>query len=180
MRETPVADLVVMTVLVIAISRGLWIGLIREGFSMLALGAATIVTRLGVDPLSAWLTEATAGEIAGRASVWIAGVVLVVATILIAGTIARFLRRGAQFAGLGWADRLGGGALGLAEGAVVSTVLVLIALWLVGPSHPTLAGSRSLAALEQIQSLDGVRDLQALDARELLPSVSSGGSDSAP
>ena len=153
MNEIPFIDLAVATILALAIGRGLWIGMIREGLSIAAIGAATIVTRLAVDPLSIRLTELTAGEISGRAAVWIAGTVLVVATILVIGTLARLLRRGAQFAGLGWADRIGGGALGLAEGTVISTILVLLALWIVGPAHSTLAGSRSLAVVEQLQTL---------------------------
>jgi len=180
MNETPLADMVVGSVLAIAMIRGIWIGLIREGLSIAALGAAVIVTRLAVDPLSAWLTEITANEITGRASVWISGVILVVATILVVGTLSNFLRIGARFAGLGWADRLGGGALGLAEGAVVSTILVSLAIWLVGPTHPTLAGSRSLAALEEFQSIEGNEDLLDIDprdAKKLLPHVASPGSD---
>ena len=127
MSETPLADLVIASILLLAIVRGIWIGLIREGLSIAAIGAATIVTRLAVDPLSTWITDVTGGEISGRASLWIAGVILVVATILAVGSLAKFMRLGARFAGLGWADRAGGGALGLAEGAVVSTILLLIA-----------------------------------------------------
>ncbi len=164
MNDIPFIDLAVTTILAIAIGRGVWIGLIREGLSIAAIGAATIVTRLAVDPLSIRLTELTAGEISGRAAVWIAGVVLVVATILVVGSLARFLRRGARLAGLGWADRMGGGALGLAEGAVISTILVLLALWLVGPAHPTLAGSRSLAVVEQLQTLQNEGALPTVTA----------------
>ncbi len=164
MNDIPFIDLAVTTILAIAIGRGVWIGLIREGLSIAAIGAATIVTRLAVDPLSIRLTELTAGEISGRAAVWIAGVVLVVATILVVGSLARFLRRGARLAGLGWADRMGGGALGLAEGAVISTILVLLTLWLVGPAHPTLAGSRSLAVVEQLQTLQNEGALPTVTA----------------
>ncbi len=164
MNDIPFIDLAVATILAIAIGRGVWIGLIREGLSIAAIGAATIVTRLAVDPLSIRLTELTAGEISGRAAVWIAGVVLVVATILVVGSLARFLRRGARLAGLGWADRMGGGALGLAEGAVISTILVLLTLWLVGPAHPTLAGSRSLAVVEQLQTLQNEGALPTVTA----------------
>jgi uncharacterized membrane protein required for colicin V production len=173
LKEVALADIIVATVLLIAVARGLWIGLIREGFSIAAIGAATIVTRLGVDSLAIRITELTSGEITGRAALWIAGVTLVVATILLLGTTARVLRRGARYAGLGWADRVGGGALGFAEGAVVSTILVLIALWLVGPAHPSLAGSRSLAALERIQSLDSVQDLQRIGEDVDLPNVAA-------
>ena len=100
-----------------------------------------IVTRLAVGSTAARLTELTGGEISGRTALWIAGVLLVVATILAVGMLARLLRRGASFAGLGWADRLGGGALGAAEGAVVSAILVVLALWLVGDRRCGTRGS---------------------------------------
>lgn len=149
----PLIDMIVLTVLFITVLRGIWIGLIREGSSLAAIGIATIVTRLLVHPVSARLTDLTGGEISGRTALWIAGVLLVVATIVVLGVMARLLRRGAEAAGLGWADRLGGAALGAAEGAVVAVVLVTIALWLVGPDHATTQGARSIELVEQLQSM---------------------------
>ncbi len=151
--NVPLIDMIVLTVLFIAIVRGIWIGLIREGSSLAAIGIATIVTRLLVDPFSARLTELTGGEITGNTAMWIAGVLLVVATIVVLGFVARLLRRGAEAAGLGWADRLGGGALGAAEGAIVAAILVTIALWLVGPDHATTEGARSIELVEELQSM---------------------------
>ena len=83
--ELPLLDMIVLTVLFIAVIRGIWIGLIREGSSLAAIGIATIVTRLFIDPLAIQLTEITGGEITGKTAVWIAGVLLVVATILRSG-----------------------------------------------------------------------------------------------
>ena len=151
--ELPLIDLIVLAVLSIAIGRGVWLGLIREGLSLVAIGAATIVTRLAVVPAAAKLSMLTGGEISGRTALWIAGVLLVVATILAAGMIARILRRGAVFAGLGWADRVGGGALGAAEGAGVSAILVFLARWLVGNDHPATEDSRSVAFVEELRSM---------------------------
>ena len=85
--EIPFIDLIVGTVLFIAVLRGLFIGLVREGLSLAAIGVATIVTRLFVDPVALQLTEITGGEITGKASFWIAGVLLVVATILASGFV---------------------------------------------------------------------------------------------
>ena len=166
MVHQPFIDLVIATILVFAVSRGLWIGLIREGLSIAALGAATIVTRIGVDPLALRLTEWSGGELTGRTALWISGILLVLATLLVVGTAARMLRRGAQFVGLGWADRLGGGALGFAEGAVLSAVLLVVVSWWIGPDHPSLADSRSLEILEQLRELRSgeSRDLPAVAA----------------
>ncbi len=155
----PLIDMIVLTVLFIAILRGVWIGLIREGSSLAAIGVATIVTRFGVEPLSMRLTEWTGGEITGKTALWIAGVLLVVATILALGFLARLIRRGATAAGLGWADRLGGGALGAAEGAIVSVILVTIALWLVGPDHATTEGARSIELVQELKSMHSRGDL---------------------
>ncbi len=159
-------DIVTMTVMLIATTRGIWIGLIREGLSLAAIGLCTIVTRLLIEPVSVQLTDLTGGEITGKTAVWIAGVVLVMATVLVCGIIARLVKRGAEAAGLGWADRLGGGALGLAEGSVVAAVIVLISLWLVGPDHEAMKGARAVEIVEQLQS--------ARDNGEL-PSVTSPG-----
>jgi membrane protein required for colicin V production len=162
--ELPLIDGIALTVLLIAAVRGLWIGLIREGLSLAAIAAATIVTRLWVDPAAAKLTELSAGEISGKAALWIAGVVLVVVTILVVGAIGRLLRRGAVFAGLGWADRVGGGVLGATEGAVVAAILVLLALWLVGPEHPVTARARSVELVERMQTWREDGELPAVAA----------------
>jgi membrane protein required for colicin V production len=160
--DLPLIDMIVLTVLFITVLRGIWIGLIREGSSLAAIGIATIVTRLMVTPLSLQLTEFTGGEISGKTSLWIAGVLLVVATVVVLGFTARMLRRGAEAAGLGWADRLGGAALGAAEGAIVAAVLVTIALWLVGPDHGTTRGARSIELVEQLQSMRENGELPAV------------------
>jgi len=166
MSDLPLIDIIALTVIAIAIARGIWIGLIREGLSLVAIGLCTIVTRLFVDPLSTQLSQLTGGDISGKAALWIAGALLVMATVLVCGVAARLMKRGAQFAGLGWADRVGGGALGFAEGSIVAVVIVLIALWLVSPDHEALKGARSVELVEELQS--------AREGGEL-PSVASPG-----
>ncbi len=152
MSDLPLIDLIALAVIALAIARGIWIGLIREGLSLVAIGLCTIVTRLFVDPLSLRLTQLSGGDISGKAALWIAGVLLIMATVLVCGMAARLMKRGAQFAGLGWADRVGGGALGFAEGAIVAVVIVLIALWLVDPNHVAMKGARSVELVEELQS----------------------------
>lgn len=170
MNDLPLIDMIAATVIFGALVRGIWIGLVREGLSLAAIGFCTIVTRLFLDPFTLQLTEWTGGELVGKTATWIAGVLLVVATILACGAIARLMKKGVQFAGLGWADRLGGGALGVAEGTLVAAVLVMIAIWLVGPDHPTTDGARSVALVEEWRSTH----LEGLEVE--LPNVASPGS----
>lgn len=162
--ETPFIDLVVITIVALAVARGLWIGMIREGLSLAAIGLCTIVTRLFVDPLALQLAEWTGGEITGRTATWIAGVLLVMATILACGVVGRLMKRGASYAGLGWADRVGGGALGLAEGSIVAIVVVLITLWLVGPDHVVTEDASSVELVEELRSAHEAGELPAVAA----------------
>ena len=160
----PLLDLIAFGVVALACLRGLWIGLIREGLSLATVGFATIVTRLYATPVSDWLTGETGGELTGRTALWIAGVLLVVATIAVLAVVGRLLRRSAEVVGLGWADRMGGGALGAAEGAIVASILVVIALWLVGPNHASTRGARSVELVETVRSWREAGDLPKVAA----------------
>jgi len=164
-------DGVTLAIVAIACLRGLFIGLIREGFSIAALGGALIATRYGTGPTAQWLHDSTAGQIGMAAGAWIAGVVIGIATVVSIVMVGRWLRKGARAAGLGWADRLGGGALGLAEGALVAAVVVLAATWAVGRDHPSIAAARSLSAYDQLQSF--VVAAQRETQRAELPDVAS-------
>lgn len=145
-------DGVIAAIFLVAVARGMWIGLIREGFSIAALGAAVIAVRLWRAPVAQWLEPSLGGF-----AEWIGGAALAVAAIAAVAITGRVVRRGAQAAGLGWADRLGGGALGLAEGALVVAVLLTVADWTVGRDHPALADSRSIEALAQAQQFVAAR-----------------------
>lgn len=170
MTEYPLMDMIAATTIFAAMVRGIWIGLVREGLSLAAIGLCTIVTRLFVDPLTVQLTEITSGEISGKTAVWISGVLLVVATILVCGVIAKVIRKGVQLAGHGWADRAGGGALGIAEGSIVAAVLVMIAVWLVGTDHPATKDARSVEIVAEWRAAN-----MSAGLGDVLPSVASQG-----
>jgi membrane protein required for colicin V production len=160
----PLLDWIALTLVGLACLRGLWIGLIREGLSLATVGIATIVTKLYVTPTSGWLTGQTDGELTGRTSVWIAGVLIVLATIAVLAIVGRLLSRSAAVVGLGWADRMGGGALGFAEGAIVASILVVIALWILGPNHASTQGARSVELVQKLRSLREAGELPSVAA----------------
>lgn len=146
-------DGIVLTVLLAALARGLFRGLVLEGFSMAALAVAVIVTRATAEPAGALLNERTGGQIGALAAPWIAGLLIAFFSAALMGLIGRLLRKGVRMAGLSWADRLGGGALGLAEGGLIAVLVVLGAVWGVGREHPSVADSRSLMAYDEVQSM---------------------------
>jgi len=146
-------DTLVAAILAIALLRGLFLGLIREAFSIAALGGACVSVRLFTAPSAAWLHEATRGAVSAGLAPWIAGAVVAIATVAGVASLGRLLQRGARAAGLGWADRAGGAALGTAEGALVAGLLLLVLVAVIGREHPFVAGTRSIAALERVEHL---------------------------
>lgn len=145
-------DGAVLGVLVIAMLRGLFIGLIREGFSIASVAAGVLAARIFTAPAAELLVELSEGEISAGVAPWIMGTVLAITTIAVVALIGRVLRRGARLVGLSWADRIGGAALGTVEGVVIAMVVVLGASWIVGRAHPQIAASRSLEAYDIVRT----------------------------
>jgi membrane protein required for colicin V production len=159
-------DLVALTILALAVARGVWIGLVREAFSLAALAAAILAVRAGAGPLGDWLVGHAPSALPPLAARIAAGIALALAALLAVGLIGRIVRRGARLAGLGFADRLGGAALGAAEGALVVALLLLVGAAALGRHHPALADSRALEILESAERL-------ARAATPSLPDVAS-------
>ncbi len=146
-------DIVVATILAIGLLRGLFRGLIREVFSLAALGGACVSVKLFAHPLSSWLDRLTGGELTGTTGLLLAGAALGIGTISVVVISGRMLRKGIRWSGLGWADRAGGALLGAAEGALVVGILLATASSVLGRGHPVIAETRSLAALEELERL---------------------------
>ncbi|MEM7413644.1 MAG: CvpA family protein [Myxococcota bacterium] len=148
-------DLVVAAILGIALLRGLFLGLIREAFSIGALAAAVLAVRLFLDPATAWLDGWDFEWLPAVATPWVAGAGLALAALVAVNWAGAVIRKGARAVGLGWADRLGGAALGFAEGAIVAGVLLVVLGSFFGRDHQFLARSQSLAWLEQLEGATG-------------------------
>ncbi len=146
-------DVVVGTIIGIACLRGFFLGLIREAFSLASLGAAYLAVRAFVAPVGEWVGEVSDGRIGEALAPWVAGALLVLVTIGVVTSVGRAVRRGARAVGLGFADRVGGGLLGVTEGVLVVAVLIVLVGDQIGRDHPAIAGSRTLAVLEQMELL---------------------------
>jgi membrane protein required for colicin V production len=146
-------DLATLAILTLAVLRGLFRGLIREVFSLGALAAACIAVVLGAAPAADWMLVNLPWELSSLTARVVAGAVIAIGVIAVVAAVGRLLRRGARWAGLGFADRLAGGVLGAAEGALVIVLLMLLGISLVGRDHPVLANSQTLAAFETAEHL---------------------------
>jgi len=154
-KDIQTLDAIAFGVLAAATLRGLWIGMIRESFSLGALAAAFLAVRFGTAPGADWLAAHAPFALAPLTWRVLCGTALGIAAIALIGGIGRALRRGARGVGLGLLDRLAGGALGAAEGALALGLVVLLLVAVLGRDHPALRGTRTLATLERAEQAAG-------------------------
>ncbi len=160
-------DAAAVAVLALAIVRGAVIGAIREAFSLGAVAVAVIVARVGTAPASAWLAESAPLELAPWAATVLAAAALAIGSLIAVGLLGRALRAGVRAAGLGFFDRLAGGALGAVEGALVLAVGVALAAAALGPDHGALRDTETLAAYEAAMDWAGSDRLEDVAAPPL-------------
>jgi uncharacterized membrane protein required for colicin V production len=162
-RATTGLDLIVLAIVALATARGVVIGMLREAISIAVLGAAVIAVKVWNAPLANWLQSPTGASVRYDAAPWLAGALLAIAVTAAVATFARMMRQGARALARNSLDRLGGGALGVVEGAIVAGLAVfVVGAWL-GRSHALLSPSRSLALLERTEQFSGARAPAAPD-----------------
>jgi uncharacterized membrane protein required for colicin V production len=149
-------DAIAGVVLLLALLRGVWIGGVREAFSLAGLAAATWVVRTWRIPAGNWLELHGPFEMTGLAARVIAALALGAGTLLAVALLSRLAYRGVRKAGLRLADRLAGALLGALEGALVVAALVFGLTVLLGRDDEALAGTKSLAAFEWVEETLGV------------------------
>ena len=147
-------DVIALGVLAIAILRGLWIGLVREVFSIGALAAAVLAFRALRGPAAELIAARTHWDplLATAAG----GGLVVIAALVFVTLVGLIVRRVVGAAGLGTIDRIGGAVLGAGEGALVVGLALLAVTEILGPQDPLVAGSRALSVFERVQEAAGV------------------------
>lgn len=159
-------DAAVVAVMTIALVRGLWIGLVRELFSLGAIVAACIAVRLFAGQGGEWL--AARSGLADSVATAIAGVAIGIGALAVLATIGRYAKRGVDKAGLGSVDRLGGAVLGSAEGVIVAAVVLLLAIFAFGRADPLVSRSKSVEAFDTLEEW-----ALGSDSPESLPNVAA-------
>ena len=139
-------DVVAVAVLGLAVLRGLWIGVVREAFSLAALAAAIFAFRALRAPVADEIAMRTHWDplIAAAA----AGGAVVVGAIVFVTLVGALVRRLVSTAGLSFVDRIGGAVVGAAEGVLLVGLALFGATELLGPKDPLLHGSRAVAIFE--------------------------------
>ena len=116
-------DTLLVVVLVISTILGLYWGVIRQLLSVAGLIAGIVLaTRYGgrvADSLSSFISNDMATQVLGFLFV-------LIAVSALASLLATILRRSVGLLFLGWADHLLGGVLGLFQGALACTVILMV------------------------------------------------------
>jgi len=146
-------DLVVAAVIGGAMLRGFFVGFVKEGFSIAALGGAYLAVQLFTWPTADWLQDFSGNDIGPSVAPWVAGACLAVGTIIAVVLLGRGLRRTLRMAGLNWADRAGGGLLGATEGILIAGFIIALGSEVLGRDHPAFSNTLSLAALEEFERI---------------------------
>ena len=150
-------DFVAIAIVAIGFLRGLSLGLLREALSIAALAAAVIAVRVWKQPFAHWLQHPSGPSVRYDLAPWVAGALVAIAVMQAVATFARVMRQGARSVGRGFVDRIGGAALGAAEGMIAVGVLLFVISTALGRTHSLLATSRSLAMLDRAAQITDTR-----------------------
>jgi len=146
-------DIVVTAIIAGATLRGFFVGFVKEGFSIAAVGGAYLAVQLFTWPAANWVQEVSKDEIGPGVAPWVAGACLAIGTATVIVILGRGLRRTLRVAGLNWADRAGGGLLVATEGVLIAGILLALGSEILGRDHPAFAETASLAAMEEFERL---------------------------
>jgi membrane protein required for colicin V production len=146
-------DIAAVAIILAASVRGLFIGLVREGFSLASLASAYMAVQLFTLPAAHWLQVTSGGNVGPKIAPWITGAGLAIGTITVVILAGRLLQRTLRAAGLTWADRFGGSLLGAAEGVLIAGILLVLGTQVLGRNHVAFRETASLAALEAFERL---------------------------
>jgi membrane protein required for colicin V production len=142
-------DYSVLAVLALSVLLGLWRGFVREIFALGAWVSATVAALAFGGAAGEWLPAASASPFVRGVA---AGVAIFIVVLLVCGIAGMLLARAFRVAGFGLADRMLGGVFGLARGALICVLAVLLAGLTVLPKEPfwreaTLSGPLETAVV---------------------------------
>ena len=164
-----VIDVVALVELGLAVLRGLWIGVVREAFSLAALAAAIFAFRALRAPVADEIAMRTHWDplIAAAA----AGGAVVVGALVFVTLVGALVRRLVSSAGLSFVDRIGGAVVGAAEGVLLVGLALFGATELLGAKDPLLSGSRAVAVFQSWTARPDSSDRRAALGRSYDPTA---------
>jgi len=115
-------DLVLVILIGLSAFMGLKIGLVRAGFTALGIFVGSILGGQLSDDIGGIFTGIDSD---GAVATVVSYAVIITISLTVAGILAAIIRKVLTLLFMGWADKLAGGALGLAAGAVISAGVIM-------------------------------------------------------
>ena len=150
-------DFVVIGLFVLFIGRGIWVGLLRQVTSLVALFVAYIVASQYHDRLFPFLKEVSENP---KVVFVVAVVILFVATYVITFLLGRGLAHVIEITIAKWFDRFLGAMLGAVKAAVIVVLMHMILGSLLAPENPMLRDCATCSGLNEACTIarDLIRD----------------------
>lgn len=123
MQEGNWVDYSILSFIGISVILGIWRGFVREAMSLITWVSAITIAIVYFEPVSNWITMIS---MVGLKMI-IAFVLLVLSTLIVGGILSHLITRLIKFTGFGTTDRIVGTFFGLARGAVIVAVAILVA-----------------------------------------------------
>ncbi len=128
-------DFIVIGLFLLFISRGIWLGFLKQITGLLALYLGYIVASQYHDRLFPFMREISENP---KVGFWVAYIILFVATYVVAMLLGKGLARVTEVTIAVWFDRILGAILGIAKAAIVVVLLHMILGTLLAPENEML------------------------------------------
>src|SRR5689334_5891505 len=117
-------DTAIVVVLVLSGALGIYWGFIRQVLSVVGLVAGLVLASRYGDRVADWLSSFISSDTVVQA---LGFLIVLIAVSALVSLLATLLRRFVGLLFLGWLDHLIGGVLGVLQGVLLSTVILLVA-----------------------------------------------------
>lgn len=143
-----VLDIILLSIIAIFFLVGIWRGLVKQLFSIIAVIGGIIVGFIFYNVAAEQLLSYNLTDDTSVAAV-LGFILIAVIYYIIIQIIAWFLTRMIGTLKLGWANRLAGGALGILLGVVASHVAVIGLTFFTGVNNPAIQNSKVLPYVKE-------------------------------
>ncbi|HIJ78367.1 MAG: CvpA family protein [Desulfobulbaceae bacterium] len=131
-------DGIFIVIILIFLIRGIWVGLIRQLASIMALALGFIIAGSYYEQFSPQLNNLIDSP---RISFLVTYAVIFLAVFITIMALGFLLKKVVTISLLGWFDRLLGGIFGLAKAIIISTIFFMVLSGIMAGSNPVLTKS---------------------------------------
>jgi membrane protein required for colicin V production len=115
-------DMIIIGISALATALGLWKGMVRQIVTLAGVACGYFISLKLYEPVANILPKSIEPGVAKAISFVLIFVVFIIVSFILGAIVGNFLK----IAGLGWANRLGGGLIGFLKGFVIIAIVVAV------------------------------------------------------